>query len=68
MQAMIKISFALPMIDALEDLLRKMRPYETVKGISNKTFDKAIDVLMESIEKGGVGRMKKGFDFKILQH
>ena len=65
MQAMIKISFALPMIDALEDLLRKMRPYETVKGISNKTFDKAIDVLMESIEKGGVGRMKKGFEKAI---
>ena len=65
LQASIKIAFALPMIDALEDLLRKMRPYETVEGIANKTFEKALDVLMDSIEHGGVGKMKKGFEKAI---
>ena len=65
LQAMIKIAYALPMIDALEDLLRKMRPYETVEGIADKTFDQALDVLMDSIEHGGVGKMKKGFEKAI---
>ena len=65
LQASIKIAFALPMIDALEDLLRKMRPYETVVGIADKTFEKALDVLMDAIEHGGVGKMKKGFEKAI---
>ena len=65
LQAMIKIAYALPMIDALEDLLRKMRPYETVEGIADQTFEKALDVLMDSIEHGGVGKMKKGFEKAI---
>ncbi len=65
LQAMIKIAYALPMIDALEDLLRKMRPYETVEGIADKTFEQALDVLMDSIEHGGVGKMKKGFEKAI---
>ena len=65
LQASIKIAFALPMIDALEDLLRKMRPYETVEGIADKTFEKALDVLMDAIEHGGVGKMKKGFEKAI---
>ena len=65
LQAMIKIAYALPMIDALEDLLRKMRPYETVEGIADQTFEQALDVLMDSIEHGGVGKMKKGFEKAI---
>ena len=65
LQASIKIAFALAMIDALEDLLRKMRPYETVEGIADKTFEKALDVLMDAIEHGGVGKMKKGFEKAI---
>ena len=62
LQASIKIAFALPMIDALEDLLRKMRPYETEPGIADATFDKAIDAVMEAVQKGGLGKMKKGFE------
>ena len=63
--ASIKIAFALPMIDALEDLLRKMRPYETEKGIADRTFDRAIDAVMEAVEKGGITKMKKGFEKAI---
>jgi len=62
LQAAIKIAFALPMIDALEDLLRKIRPYETVKGSAEAAFDRAIDTLMDTVQKGGISRMKKGFD------
>ena len=57
----IKIAFALPMIDALEDLLRKMRPYEKTAGAAEAAFDKAMDLLMAAVEKGGMGRMKKAF-------
>ena len=34
----VKIAFALPMIDVLEELLRKIRPYETVKGSADEAF------------------------------
>ncbi|MDO5131759.1 MAG: acyl-CoA dehydratase activase [Eubacteriales bacterium] len=61
LRAYVKISFALPMIDALEDLLRKMRPYETVKGSAEKTFERAMDLLIDAIENGGVSQMKKAF-------
>ena len=59
--ASIKVAFALPMIDALEDLLRKMRPYEKVEGSSEEAFEHAMDILIDSIEKGGVREMKKAF-------
>ena len=57
----VKIGLALPMIDALEDLLRKMRPYEKVEGSADKTFERAMDVLIDATEKGGVREMKKAF-------
>ena len=57
----VKIAFALPMIDVLEELLRKIRPYETVKGSADKAFDKALDCVIEGLEKSGVRGARKGF-------
>ena len=57
----IKIAFALPMIDVLEELLRKIRPYETVKGSADQAFDQALDLVIEGLERSGVRGAKKGF-------
>ena len=38
-----RIAFALPMIDVLEELLRKIRPYELTKGDADVAFEKALD-------------------------
>lgn len=48
------VAFALPMIDVLEQLLRKIRPYERAKGEANRIFNKAIECLSAGIEKSGV--------------
>ena len=38
------------MIDVLEELLRKIRPYETVKGSADEAFDKALDLVIDGLE------------------
>ncbi len=48
----VRLAFALPMIDALEEILRKVRPYELVKGSSDEAFERAMDVLCQGIEDG----------------
>lgn len=57
----IRTAYTLPMIDALEELLRKMRPYELVEGSANEAFDRALDCLVEGLESGGVHGAKKAF-------
>ncbi len=57
----IRIAFTLPMIDALEELLRKMRPYELEEGSANAAFDQALDCLVKGLEAGGVRGAKKAF-------
>lgn len=57
----IRVAFTLPMIDALEELLRKMRPYELEEGSANKAFDEALDCLVTGLEEGGVHGAKKAF-------
>ena len=57
----IRIAFGLPMIDALEDLLRKMRPYELEPGAANKAFDQAIECVMTGMRKHGVRGAVNGF-------
>ena len=57
----IRIAFGLPMIDALEELLRKIRPYETVPGSANAAFDRAVAEVMEGLEASGVRGAKAGF-------
>ena len=60
-----RIAFALPMIDALEELLRKIRPYELVPGSTNQAFSAAMDALIDGLEKHGISGAKKGFAVAI---
>ena len=57
----LSIAWALPMIDELEELLRKIRPYEKVKGSADAAFEKALDAVVDGLEKNGIGGLKKGF-------
>lgn len=59
------IAFALPMIDALEELLRKIRPYKLEKGSANQAFEQAMDVLIEGMEQHGLPGAAKGFEKAI---
>ena len=57
----IRVAFGLPMIDALEDLLRKMRPYELEPGSADKAFDQAIECVMAGMRKHGIRGAIAGF-------
>ncbi|WP_417755935.1 hypothetical protein, partial [Senegalimassilia anaerobia] len=57
----IRVAFGLPMIDALENLLRKMRPYELEPGSADKAFDQAIECVMSGMRKHGVRGAIAGF-------
>ncbi|MCD8012150.1 MAG: acyl-CoA dehydratase activase [Lachnospiraceae bacterium] len=61
MLASIKIAFCLPMIDELEELLRKIRPYEKEPGSANRAFEAAIDELIFGLEKHGLNGARHGF-------
>ena len=61
----LKIAFTLPMIDALEELLRKMRPYETEPGAADRAFDEALDLLMEGLRGKSLRSLKRGFSQAI---
>ena len=56
----VRIAFALPMIDALEELLRKIRPYEKVPGSAEKAFEQGMDALMDGLQHHGIAGAKKG--------
>lgn len=56
-----RIAFALPMIDVLEELLRKIRPYELTKGDADVAFEKALDEVIEGLEKHGIAGARRGF-------
>lgn len=60
LSASLKMATALPMIDVMEELLRKIRPYEKVKGSADAAFEKGMDYIVEGIGKG-IGGIKKGF-------
>ena len=61
----LKVAFALPMIDALEELLRKMRPYETEPGAADRAFDEALDLTMEGLRGKSLRTLKRGFSQAI---
>ena len=65
---LLRISTALPMIDTLEEILRKKRPYEKVKGSTDAAFNEAMNILCESIKKSGTFGAIRGFKkaLKIL--
>ena len=56
-----RIAFALPMIDALEELLRKMRPYEKEAGSAERAFEAALDQVVEGLEHHGILGARRGF-------
>ncbi len=57
----IQTAFGLPMIDALEELLRKIRPYELVPGSADAAFEKSVDYVMDGLGKSGIRGAKRGF-------
>ena len=57
----IRIAFAMPMIDVLEELLRKIRPYERHQGAADRAFEQAMDQVAGGLQKGGITGAKKGF-------
>jgi predicted CoA-substrate-specific enzyme activase len=57
----LRIAFALPMIDVLEELLRKIRPYECKKGDSNQAFEQALDAVIDGLQNHGINGARKGF-------
>ncbi len=59
--ASVKIAFCLPMIDELEELLRKIRPYEKEPGSANRAFEAAMDELISGLEKHGLRGARHGF-------
>lgn len=61
----VKIAFGLPMIDVLEELLRKIRPYEKEKGSADQAFEKALDAVIRGLERRGISGARKGFEKAI---
>ncbi len=59
--AAIRIAFTLPVIDVMEELLRKIRPYELEKGSAQKAFDQGIDLIMDGLRERGIRGMRRGF-------
>ncbi|MGN0205495.1 MAG: activase, partial [Coprococcus sp.] len=57
----IRLAFALPVIDVLEELLRKIRPYEKVPGSTNQAFEEGMDAVVDGLQKHGVAGIRSGF-------
>ena len=57
----VTIACALPMIDVLEELLRKIRPYELTPGAANDAFERALDQVIEGIKRAGARGARAGF-------
>lgn len=66
----LRVAFCLPMIDALEELLRKMRPYETLPGSANRAFEEAMDCVITGLTEHGAAGAKRGFKqaIRIMQN
>ena len=61
----VRLAAALPMIDILEELLRKMRPYELVEGSADRAFEEAMDLVVQGLEKHGLTGLYRGFEKAI---
>ena len=62
-----RLAYALPMVDALEELLRKIRPYETVPGSADRAFEEGMDLVCEGIVNSGIRGARKGFQAAIAR-
>ncbi len=60
-RASLKVVLGLPMIDALEGLLRKIRPYELEEGATQAAFDKAMAVLIRAVSRSGIIGITQAF-------
>ena len=59
--SLLRISMSLPMIDTLEEILRKIRPYEKVKGSADEAFTEAMELLTGGLRRGGTFGLISGF-------
>ncbi len=59
--ASMELAWGLPMIDALEALVRRIRPYELEPGATDAAFERAIDALVAGIEAHGLRGAEEGF-------
>lgn len=55
-----RIAIALPMIDVLEELLRKIRPYELTAGSAGRAFEYGMDQITEGLT-GSLSKVKRSF-------
>ena len=60
-----RIAYALPMIDVLEELLRKIRPYELEIGSADLAFENALDEVIDGLQKHGIAGARRGFEKAI---
>ncbi len=65
LRSALRIAFTLPMIDVLEELLRKIRPYEREAGSTQQAFDRGLDAVIAGLERRGVSGAKRGFEQAI---
>ncbi len=61
LQAAANLAFSLPMIDIMEELLRKIRPYELESGSAEKAFQQGMDYIVEGMTRHGIPGMRSGF-------
>ncbi|MCR4584256.1 MAG: acyl-CoA dehydratase activase [Lachnospiraceae bacterium] len=60
-KSLLRVSMCLPIIDTLEEVLRKIRPYELIKGSADAAFEKGMDMLVKGLEKFGILGAINGF-------
>lgn len=65
LKAAVGLAAAMPVIDILEELLRKIRPYEVVKGSAEAAFEKAMDEVIDGFQNRWIPGLKKGFQKAI---
>ncbi|MCD8119844.1 MAG: acyl-CoA dehydratase activase [Lachnospiraceae bacterium] len=61
LMSQLRTAVALPMIDVLEELLRKIRPYEKVPGSADEAFERGMDAMIDGLTGHGIRGMRKGF-------
>ncbi len=61
----VRLAYALPMIDVMEELLRKIRPYEAVPDSADQAFETGIDAIVNGMLENGISGLKKGFQKAI---